>query len=565
MDRLAGTLEGQFPATNTGWTINVVPMYLQEVGRDRRALLVLSAVVAFVLLIACANLANLLSARAAGRRREMAVRAALGASFAHLVRLLFTESLMLSLLGGVAGVLLASVATPWLLALNPDGLTRAPSAIVDGRVLLFTAAISVVAAFMFGLVPALELRRLDIERPLREAGRSGARSMTRSRSRRWLVVSEVAISFAVLALAGLSMKSFLRVLAVDPGVRAGNLLTMAVRPPGSAYSVDRIRTFYSDLLDRLERLPGVTSAAATSMLPLGGDNRVYGFRAESSPTIRNEANYRVVTPHYFRTMGMAVVAGRDFDDRDATDFAQVAIVNQAMARRFWSAAPGALGQRIVIRGPAPPTTIVGVVSDVRHFGVELPAEPEMYVPHRQAPMSGMTVVIRTVGDPNALAREAREQVRAIDPNLPVSNMRTMENVMEVSTAPRRFTMLLFDLFGAIALLLAAVGVYGVTRHAVAERTAEIGVRVALGAAPRQILMLIVGQHLRLFLTGTVIGAFGALLVGRLTSAMLFQVQPNDPVVFLAGACVLVTVSLAASYLPARRALRINPVVTLRSE
>jgi putative ABC transport system permease protein len=262
---------------------------------------------------------------------------------------------------------------------------------------------------------------------------------------------------------------------------------------------------------------------------------------------------------------MTLVDGRDFEDRDATEFPQVAIVNQAMARRFWSAAPGALGQRIVIRGAALPTTIVGVVSDVRHFGVELPAEPEMYVPHRQASMSGMTVVIRTIGDPNALAGEAREQVRAIDPNLPVSNIRTMEDVLAVSMAPRKFTMLLFDVFAAIALLLAAVGVYGVTRHAVAERTAEIGVRVALGAAPRQILMLIVGQHAKLLLAGTVIGAFGALLAGRLTSGMLFQVQPNDPVVFLAGACVLTIASLAASYLPARRALRINPVVTLRSE
>ena len=565
MDRIAGGLSQQYPASNASWGVTVIPLYLQEVGRDRRALLVLSGVVAFVLLIACANLANLLSARASARRREFALRAALGAGRARLIRQLFTESLVLSGLGGIAGFIIAGITTPILLALNPDGLARSPSTMLDGHVLLFTAAASTVAALLFGLAPALQMRRLDIESPIREAGRTGAKGISDSRSRRWLVVSEVALALTVLTTAGLTIKSFVRVLAVDSGVRTGNLLTLEIRPTGASYSVERVRAFYPDLIERLELVPGVESAAATYMLPLGGDNRVYSFRSDELPPGRYSANYRVVTPHYFRTMGTALVGGRDFGDRDAKDLPPVVIVNQEMARRYWPGPRGALDQRIIIRGQLPATSIVGVVSDVRHFGVESEAEPEMYVPHAQVPMNKMTLVVRTLGDPAGFIQAIKDQVRALDPNLPLSRIRTMEDVVSASTAPRRFTMLLFGVFGAIALLLAAVGVYGVTSHAVGERTGEIGIRVALGATPRQILTLIIGQHAKLLLAGIALGALGALWVGSVMAGMLFEVSPNDPLVFLAGATALATVGFGASYLPARRALAINPIVALKTD
>jgi putative ABC transport system permease protein len=565
MDGLAKAFEQQYPKSNTGWGVNVIPLFVQEVGRDRRALLVLSGIVVFVLLIACANLANLLSARASVRRREMALRTALGAGRARLIRQLFTESLVLSALGGAAGLIVASLATPVLLALNPDGLSRAPTAMIDGRVLLFTAAVSMLAGLLFGLAPAFQLGRLDLDRPLREAGRTGAKGRTEGRSRRWLVVSEVALALAVLTAAGLTMKSFLRVLSVDSGVQAKNVLTLEVRPASGANIDARARAFYPDLIERLERVPGIVSAAATYLLPLGGDNRVYGFRAEGLPPGRYGANYRVVTPHYFRTMGMTLVDGRDFGTQDTVGAPPVLVVNQQMARRFWPGVPSVLGREIFIRGGLIPTSIVGVVSDVRHFGVELGAEPEMYVAHAQVSMSRMTVVIRTLGDPAGFIATVKNHVRAMDPNLPVSNIQTMDQLLAASTAPRRFTMVLFTVFGGVALLLAAVGVYGVTSHAVGERTGEIGIRAALGATPRQILTLIIGQHAKLLLVGIGLGALAALGVGRLTARMLFEVKPNDPLVFLTGAVVLAVAGLAASYIPARRALAIDPIAVLKSE
>src|ERR1017187_3658474 len=379
MDRMAETFQKQYPKSNADSGVSVIPLYLQEIGRDRRALFVLTGVVAFVLLIACANLANLLSARASARKREMALRSALGAGHTRLIRQLLTESLVLSTLGGSAGLLVASLTTPVLLALNPDGLARVPGAVRDGRVLLFTAAISLAAGLLFGLAPAFQLRRLDIDRRLREEGRSGAKGISEGRARQWLVVCEVALALTVLTAAGLMMKSFFRVLAVATGVQPANLLTLEIRPPSSTYNVERIRAFYPNLIAHLERVPGIASVAATFMLPLGGENRVYGFSAEGLAPGRYAANYRVVTPHYFRTMGMTLVGGRDFDYYDAKDVPPVVIVNQEMVRRYWPA--GALGQRITIRGQLPAASIVGIVSDVRHFGVESKAQPEMYVPH----------------------------------------------------------------------------------------------------------------------------------------------------------------------------------------
>lgn len=547
-----------------GWGTNVIPLHQQEVGRDQQALLVLFAVVGLVLLIACANLANLLSARVSARAHEIAMRAALGAARLRLIRQFLTESVLLSLLGGGAGFIVASITTPVLLAFNPAGLTRSSITMTDWRVFLFAAVISTLTGLLFGLAPALQIRRLDLAGPLREAGRLGS-AMADSRSRRSLVVAEMALALTVLTAAGLTMKSFLRVLAVDAGLQSAHLLTFEIRPPSATYSNERVRAFYPELIARLERVPGVVSAAATYLLPLGGDNRVYSFRAEGLPPGPYAANYRVVTPHYFRTMGIQQADGRDFSERDSRDSPPVLIVNQQLARRYWPIRPGPLDQRVIVRGQTPARSIVGVVGDVRHFSLESGAEPEMYVPHAQVPMSQMTIVIRTAGDPIGLVGAIKDQVRSIDPNLPVSKIRTMEEVLESTIAPRRLAVLLFSVFAGIALSLAAVGVYGVTAYSVGRQTREIGLRVALGATPRQILTLILGQQAKLQLAGIAIGTISIMGVGHVTVGMLFDVQPNDPLVVLAGTTALAIVALIASYMPARRALRIDPMAALRSE
>jgi putative ABC transport system permease protein len=383
--------------------------------------------------------------------------------------------------------------------------------------------------------------------------------------RRVLIVCQIALAVVVLTAAGLLMKSFVRVLGVDPGFRPTNVLTMEMRPSSPRYSIERIRSFYPELIERIEYVPGVSSAAATFMLPLGGDNRIYGFRIESAAAEPHAANFRVITPHFFATMGMTILSGRGFLTVDAKDGEPTVIINQRMAERFWRDASSPLGQRLIVRGSLPPRRIVGVVSDVRHFGLEASPEPKMYVPHAQFPAGPMTLVVRTTTDPTTLVGAVKQRVHELDPDLPVSAVRTMDDITAASRAPRRMSLLLLTAFAGAALLLAAVGVYGVTAQAVTQRTREIGLRVALGAAPNDVLGLVMGNHTKLLALGIALGTAGALATGRLMTTMLFEVRPYDPAIIAGVVGTFTLVTLGATYLPARRALRVDPMVALGSE
>jgi putative ABC transport system permease protein len=565
METIAAALRQQYPESNTTVGVTVIRLLDQEVAPVRPALLLLFAMVGLVLLIACVNIANLLVVRATTRLRELALRAALGASRWRIVRQLLTESLLVGVLGGATGLFTARLAMPTLLALNPDGLPRVANITIDNRVLLFTIAVSILTGLLFGLAPALHVSRLNLEAVLREGGRSGPSAGSGGRARRALIVCQIALSLVVLAVSGLLLKSFARVLGVDPGFRAANVLTLALRPSAPRYSVEQVRSFYPQLIERLEHVPGVSAAAATFMLPLGGDNRVYGFRMANAPAQAYRANYRVITPNYFATIGMTMVRGRAFSGRDTGDSAPVLIVNLRMAERFWGNASSAIGQRLIVRGSLPPREIVGVVSDVRHFDLESDAEPEMYVPHAQVPAGPMTVLVRTNADPLSMVGAIKEQVYGLDRDLPVSAVRTLDAITARARAPRRFALLLLTGFAGAALLLAAVGIYGVTAQTVTHRTREIGVRVALGASPKDILALIMGGQARLLVSGIVLGTGAALATGRLITSMLFQVRPDDPATLVAVVAILTVIAATASYIPARRALGVDPVVALRSD
>ncbi|HTM26806.1 MAG TPA: ABC transporter permease [Vicinamibacterales bacterium] len=565
METIASGLQKQYPNSNNSVGVNVIRLLDQEVGPVRPALLLLFAMVGLVLLIACVNLANLLVVRATTRLRELALRAALGASRWRIARQLLTESLLIGVLGGAAGLFAARLVLPTLLALNADGLPRVTNITIDGRVLLFTIALSILTGLFFGVAPAVHVGRINLEAVLREGGRSGPSAGSGGRTRRALIVCQLALALVVLAASGLLLKSFARVLGVDPGFRAANVLTFALHPSSPRYSVEQVRSFYPALIERLEGLPGVSSAAATFMLPLGGDNRIYGFRLANAPAEAYHANFRVVTPNYFATMGMSIVGGRGFSRSDTEESAPVLIVNQRMAERFWGSASSATGQRVIVRGSLPAREIVGVVSDVRHFGLESDAEPEMYVPHAQVPAGPMTVLVRTRVDPLSLVGAIKGEVSALDQDLPVSAVRTLDDITARARAPRRFTLLLLTGFAGAALLLAAVGVYGVTAQAVTHRTREIGLRVALGASPADVLALIMGGQIRLLAAGIALGTGGALVTGRLITSMLFQVRPNDPTILVAVVAFLALIAAAASYMPARRALGVDPVIALGAD
>jgi putative ABC transport system permease protein len=565
METIAAALQKQYPDSNNGVGVNVIRLLDQEVGPVRPALLLLFAMVGLVLLIACVNLANLLVVRATTRLRELALRAALGASRWRIVRQLLTESLLVGVLGGAAGLFTARLTMPTLLALNPDGLPRVANVTMDSRVLLFTIAVSILTGLLFGLAPALHIGRLNLEAVLREGGRSGPSAGSGGRTRRALIVCQIALALVVLTASGLLLKSFARVLGVDPGFRAANVLTLALRPSSPRYSVEQVRSFYPQLIERLEHVPGVSAAAATFMLPLGGDNRVYGFRLANAPAEAYRANFRVITPGYFATIGMSMVRGRAFSGSDAEGSTPVLIVNQRMAERFWGNASSAIGQRVIVRGSLPAREIVGVVSDVRHFDLESDAEPEMYVPHAQVSTGAMTVLVRTTADPSSMIGAIEEQVSALDQDLPVSAVRTLDDIAARARAPRRFALLLLTGFAGAALSLAAVGIYGVTAQAVTQRTREIGLRVALGASPKDVLALIMGGQARLLVLGIALGTGGALLTGRLITSMLFQVRPYDPTILVAVVASLTLIAAAASYIPARRALGVDPVVALGTD
>jgi putative ABC transport system permease protein len=545
----------------------VVPLQTELAGDLRPVLLVLLAAVGSVLLIACANVANLLLARASVRRQEIAVRLALGAGRQRLLRQLLTESVMLGVLGGATGVLLA------LAGIGPlaEGVTadspQLTEAAVDGRILLFALGISLAAALLFGLVPALRSSAPDLQGTLKEGGKSGSANPARQRLRSALVVAEIALALILVAGAGLLIQSLWRLYNVDPGFRAEGVLSFRLSPAFQGEDTAPRLAYYESVLERLAGLPEVEAAGAVHLTPLGGNNwnpslRVEGRPGEALPSV----DWRVATPGYFETLGIPLHAGRPFNSSDREGAPGVALVNQTFARRLF---PGEspLGKRVntFFEGKDNWVTIVGVIGDVKHHALASAAEPEMYRPYAQYPTTGMTVMLRASSDPLRLVPAVREAVWAVDADVPISEVAPLEEVVARSVARQRSVTVLLAVFAGIALLLGAIGIYGVMAYAVAHRRHEIGIRLALGARQGQVLRLVLGQGMILAVLGLAVGLPATAAATRLLESLLFGVAPADPFTLGGVALLLGVVALLASYYPARRALEVDPVQALRYE
>ncbi|MGO4880685.1 MAG: ABC transporter permease [Bryobacteraceae bacterium] len=560
-----------YPYKDYNFTVLLVPLLDQQIGEIKVALWVMLGAVGLVLLIACGNVANLLLARASARQREIAVRQALGVGRWRLTRQLLTESLLLALAGGAAGLALAFGAVRLLVAASAASFPRVAETRLDPGVLLFTLLVSLGTGILFGLAPALQAARQRTHDTLKEGGR-GAAGGHSHRLRSALVVGELALSLALLAGSGLLIRSFLRLQDVDAGFRADGVLTMRVSLPEEKYTKpEQARVFYRELLDRVRRLPGVDAAGATTGLPLVGNGwsgtTVIDTQAVPQKDRTPEADQRPVTPGYFEAMGIPLVRGRYFDQHDNETGAPVAIVDETMAQTYWPHRD-AIGQHIKeMNDRAPWRTVVGVVRHVRLRTLEAPSRVEFYWPYAQTlfPLRSMSLAIHTTADPRLLARAVEKEVSAVDPDQPVYRVRTMSQVMAESVARRRLSMFLLAIFAGVALLLAAVGIYGVMSYAVAQRAHEMGIRMALGARSGNILWLVLGQSLRLTGLGLAIGLAGSLLLTRLLGSLLFHVKASDPVTYVMVAVFLAAVAQIASFLPAWRATGIDPVTALRQE
>jgi putative ABC transport system permease protein len=573
MHTIARRLQRQNPEANAGWDVTILPLHEEMVAHIRPALLVLGAAVAFILLIACANLANLLLARATTRETEIAVRVALGASRSRLIRQLLTESILIALLGGGLGLLLAQQGTRLLVTLSSAGLPGAGEIGIDRTVLGFTLLLSLVTGLGFGLIPARHASRPGLNQSLKEGrGRTmtGARF---SKVRNAVVVSEVALALMVLIGTGLLVRSFVGLLAVEPGFNPANVLTMTISLPESKYPEGQQKiTFFQHLLQCVDTLPGVASAGLVSHLPLAGRSLNADFTVEGRSLLSSGesplANYVSVSPDYFRVMQIPLLQGSLFTERDVMGTTPVVIINEIMARRFWPN-QNPLGRRLIlgstIGADTTPRAIVGVVGNVRSAGLESEPGPAIYVPYFQNPWPTMSVVIRASGDPMSLAAEVRKAVLVLDSNQPVYNIRSLEDVLGASLAARRFQVLLLGIFAAVALIMAAIGVYAVMAEVVMQRTHEIGIRMALGANPHDVVKLVVGQGIRMTAAGVAMGLAGALALTRWMSSLLFGVSPTDLVTFATVSLTLTGVALLACYIPARRASRLDPIVAVRCE
>ena len=573
IDNISARLEQQFPETNKGWGATVFPIVADTVRMYDTALWVMMAAVGFVLLIACANVANLMLARASGRQKEIAVRTALGASRWRIVRQLLTESVIVALIGGALGILIGFWGIDALRASNPgDAAKYAPGWYqlgINSTVLLFTLGLSVVSGIVFGLAPALQVSKPNLNDSLKEGTRGTTGTTHRLRSS--LVVFEVALSLVLLVGAGLLTRSFLSLLRTDPGFNADNVLTMNLVLPTAKYKDRPARAaFYDDLVQRVKAQPGVQSAAFVNYLPLGGSNSSDSYLVEGEPEPapgqEHDGRYRVATPDYFRTMQISVVRGRAFTEQDKAGAQPAVIVNETLARQHWPD-QDPLGKRIRFYGPldkAPWMEVVGIIKDVKHE-LNIPVEPEYYLPHAQDAWNAMVLVARTTVDPASLAAALRQQVWTIDKDQPVFDVKTMHEVRSSSVAIYSFSSVMLAIFAGVALVLAAVGIYGVMAFAVTQRTQEIGIRMALGARTADVLKLVVNHGMKLALLGIVIGLAGSWALTRFIEKLLVGVEATDLLTFsLVSLCLLVA-AFVACYLPARRATKVDPLVALRYE
>jgi putative ABC transport system permease protein len=572
---IGNQLAARYPDMNTGVGLVAVPLHEDTVGNIRRAIFVLLGAVGLVLLIACTNVANLLLARAAAREGEMAVRSALGASRSRLVTQLMTESVIFALLGGSVGLLLAVWGVDALVSLEPQGIPRLAEVRIDAGVTLFTCALSLATGLLFGLVPAFQSSGASVAGTLKEVGRGTVATSAKARLRSALVIAEMALAVLLLAGAGLLIRSFSRLASVDPGFHADQALTFELSLPDLRYE-DELRqiAFFDELMPRLRALPGVQAAAAVVSLPLSGTSIVLSFEVEGRPRLppsqQPAMEVRVATRDYFQALGIPLKRGRLFSAEDRVGSPQVVVLTESAVRQYF---PGEdpIGKKITLgwrRGKDKPRAggvVVGVVGDVKDAGLDEVDPPQLYMPYEQWPVQSMSVVLKTTVPAATLGEAARRVVYSVDPNMPVARVRTLEEIVARSISQPKFYTTLLAVFAGVALSLAAIGIFGVLSYAVAQRTREIGIRMALGAPQRTVLALVVRQAMILAAAGIGIGTICALLLSRSLATLLFSTSPYDLTTFVAVGSVLAFVALASSYIPARRATRVDPLEALRAE
>jgi len=565
MSSIAERLAQTYPDSNAGTGVVLVPLRTQIVGDYQKPLVVLLIAVAFILLIACANVANLMMARTAARDREIAIRRAMGAGQMRLIRQMLTESILLSAVGGAIGLLLASWGVQLLLGLTPKSIPRLEGVSVDRWTLLFTFGVSIGTGMLFGLAPAWHARRLSLNETLREGGRGVTGGVKRVRG--LLVTSEIALAVMLLVGAGLMLKSFQKLTDISPGFNTENLLTMSLglqvaRYPDSARQV----AFFDQVLQRVRTLPGVIAAGAATSLPPTYIQQSTGFtiegKAEEAGKQPPTAIYIPATPGFVEALSLPLVRGRAIADADTAQAPGVVVINQTFASRYF-ANEDPVGRRITISGVL--RTIVGVVGDAKYQGLGVEAGPQAYVPHAQSPYPGMRIAVRTSTDPSSLISAIRAQIQSVDSEEGPTRFATMTQLLSESVAQPRFNTFLIGLFAALAFILSAIGIYGVINYDVTQRTGEIGVRMALGAQSADVVKLILAQGLVLTIGGLVIGLVGAFALTRFLTGLLFEVKPTDPVIYIAVAALLALVAVAACLIPARRATKVDPLVALRYE
>jgi putative ABC transport system permease protein len=567
LDTIAGNIAAQNPNTNRGWALRVMPLANYVVGGTQRALLLLLGAVVLLLLIGCANVANLLLARASSRRKEIAIRSALGAGRWRIARQLLTESLVLSIAGGSLGVFAAVWGVAGLSALAPASLPRVNEIQVDFSVLAFAAGISLLTGILFGLAPAIQFSRGDVQQVLKEGVRGSSRA-ARHRTGNALVIGEMALSVGLLLGGALLFNSFWRLVHIDPGFRPDHVMATTLHMSNSSRPKDQKVAFYHELEQKLGLLPGVEGAGAISELPLSGQYSDSTFHVEGRVYLSgqsDDADLRQATPGFLSALRIPLLSGRWLNLTDTASAPGTVVVNQEFVQRFFDG-KNPVGQHLHVSGdPVKTREIVGVVGTIKHGSLDEMPRAAMYIPVDQYPPPDMNVIVRSSGNLRQLADALRDEVRSLDSNQAISTIRSMDDVVSGSVAQPRFASQILGSFAVLALILAAVGLYGLIAYTVAQRTHEIGIRMALGAAPRDVLKLVLGEGMKMALVGTAIGITGALALTRLMQGLLFQVSPTDPVTFIGVTALLTIVALAASWIPARRAARVDPMIALRYE
>jgi len=569
MNTISQNLVVEYPRDYAVAGVVIIPLLDKFVGAVRPALYLLLGAVGLVLLIACANVANLLLARATQRRKEIAIRSALGASRGRIIRQLLTESIMLSVLGAVLGLALVWWGLELLTTFSPPTILRLNEVNVDTRVLGFTFALSMLTGMIFGLAPALQSSRLDLNAALKEGAR-GSGGGAGHRLRNLLVVSEIALALVLLVGAGLLVRSFLRVLDVTPGFEPANVVAMSVSANGTRYAEEAsVRAFYDEVVNRVGRLPGVSAAAVVSNLPLGGNKDMYGFHVEEKPLANPEeapsVERYVVSPGYLSAMRIPLLAGRDFDDHDGPNAPPVALISESTAQSIW---PGEnpIGKRVRMGGPdGPLRTIIGITGNVSHYGLDTPPDLQAYVPEAQWTGSYMQLVVKSTLDTRVLLEAVRGEIWAVDKDLPIYRVATMAQLVSASVEQRRFIVVLLGLMSLLAASLAALGIYSLMSYSVTQRTQELGIRMALGAQSSDVLKLVVGQGIRLALSGIAVGLVASLALTRVMSSLLFGIGATDPLTFGVISLLVAGVALGACFVPARRATKVDPMTALRYE